>query len=74
MSNIILCFSFLSEIWNFSGSDWDFAYNIESVLALLGFLMLLYSIAKRLTASLAARNSDIGTFFSPAVHFHFFIL
>lgn len=67
-------FQFLVGNLEFLGIRLDFAYNIESVLALLGFLMLLYSIAKRLTASLAARNSDIGTFFLPAVHFHFFIL
>ena len=46
MSNIILCLHVsCSEIMEFSrGSDWIFAYNIESVLALLGFLMLLTAL------------------------------
>ena len=39
-------FQFLVGNLEFLGIRLDFAYNIESVLALLGFLMLLYSIAK----------------------------
>ena len=51
----------------------DFAYNIMSVLALLGFLMLLYSIAKRLTGSLAAGGVTLLLFFfrSSLSFFHF---
>ena len=51
MSNYHFMFQFLVGNLEFLGIRLDFAYNIESVLALLGFLMLLYSIAKRLTAS-----------------------
>lgn len=66
-------FQFLVGNLEFLGIRLDFAYNIESVLALLGFLMLLYSIAKRLTAGLAAGILTL-VLFSSAVHFHFFIL
>ena len=44
-------FQFLVGNLEFLGIRLDIAYNVVSVFALLGFLMLLYSIAKRLTAS-----------------------
>lgn len=44
-------FQFLVGNLEFLGLRLDLAYNIVSVLALLGFLMLLYSIAKRVTGS-----------------------
>ena len=66
-------FQFLVGNLEFLGIRLDFAYNIESVLALLGFLMLLYSIAKRLTASLAAGILTLVLFFfrSSLSFFHF---
>lgn len=56
-------FQFLVGNLEFLGLRLDFAYNIESVLALMGFLMLLYSIAKRLTDSLAVGMLTIVLFF-----------
>ena len=56
-------FQFLVGNLEFLGLRLDFAYNIESVLALLGFLMLLYSIARRLTDSLAAGIVTLMLFF-----------
>lgn len=66
-------FQFLVGNLEFLGIRLDFAYNIESVLALLGFLMLLYSIAKRLKASLAAGILTLVLFFfrSSLSFFHF---
>ncbi|MDE8682469.1 hypothetical protein PZH33_21110, partial [Blautia schinkii] len=66
-------FQFLVGNLEFLGIRRDFAYNIESVLALLGFLMLLYSIAKRLTSSLAAGILTFVLFFfrSSLSFFHF---
>lgn len=56
-------FQFLVGNLEFLGMRLDFAYNIESVLALIGFLMLLYSIARRLTDSIAAGILTIVLFF-----------
>ena len=56
-------FQFLIGNLEFLGMRLDFAYNIESVLALIGFLMLLYSIARRLTDSIAAGILTIVLFF-----------
>ena len=66
-------FQFLVGNLEFLGIRLDFAYNIVSVLALLGFLMLLYSIAKRLTGSLAAGVLTLVLFFfrSSLSFFHF---
>ncbi len=66
-------FQFLVGNLEFLGLRLDFAYNIESVLALLGFLMLLYSIARRLTGSLAAAIVTLVLFFfrSSLSFFHF---
>ena len=66
-------FQFLVGNLEFLGLRLDFAYNIESVLALLGFLMLLYSIAKRLTGSLSAGIVTLVLFFfrSSLSFFHF---
>lgn len=66
-------FQFLVGNLEFLGLRLDFAYNIESVLALLGFLMLLYSIARRLTDSLAAGIVALALFFfrSSLSFFHF---
>lgn len=44
-------FQFLVGNLEFLGLRLDAAYNLVSVLALLGFLMLLYSLAKRITGS-----------------------
>lgn len=44
-------FQFLVGNLEFLGLRLDVAYNMVSVLALLGFLMLLYSLAKRITGS-----------------------
>lgn len=44
-------FQFLVGNLEFLGLRLDVAYNLVSVLALLGFLMLLYSLAKRITGS-----------------------
>lgn len=66
-------FQFLVGNLEFLGLRLDFAYNIESVFALLGFLMLLYSIAKRLTDSQAAGILTVVLFFfrSSLSFFHF---
>ena len=66
-------FQFLVGNLEFLGIRLDFAYNIVSVLALMGFLMLLYSIAKRLTGSLAAGAVTLVLFFfrSSLAFFHF---
>ena len=66
-------FQFLVGNLEFLGIRLDFSYNIVSVLALLGFLMLLYSIAKRLTGSLAAGVLTLVLFFfrSSLSFFHF---
>ena len=66
-------FQFLVGNLEFLGLRLDFAYNIESVLALLGFLMLLYSIARRLTGSLVAGIVTLALFFfrSSLSFFHF---
>lgn len=44
-------FQFLVGNLEFLGLRLDVAYNLVSVLALLGFLMILYSLAKRITGS-----------------------
>lgn len=44
-------FQFLVGNLEFLGLRLDVAYNLVSVLALLGFLMLLYNLAKRITGS-----------------------
>ena len=47
-------FQFFVGNLEFLGMRIDIAYNLVSVLALLGFMMLLYSIAMRITGSFAA--------------------
>ena len=47
-------FQFFVGNLEFLGLRLDFAYNVVSVLALLGFLIFLYHMAKRLTGSFAA--------------------
>ena len=56
-------FQFLTGNLEFLGLRLDLAYNLVSVMALLGFLMLLYSIACRLTGSMLAGGVTIGFFF-----------
>lgn len=68
-------FQFLVGNLEFLGIRLDFAYNVMSILALLGFLMLLYSIAKRLTDSPAVGVLTLILFFfrSSLSFFHFVI-
>ena len=56
-------FQFLVGNLEFLGLRLDLAYNLASVLALLGFLMLLYSIAKRVTGSGKAGALTVVFFF-----------
>ena len=56
-------FQFLVGNLEFLGLRLDLAYNLTSVLALLGFLMLLYSIAKRVTGSGKAGALTVVFFF-----------
>lgn len=56
-------FQFLVGNLEFLGLRLDIAYNLLSVLALLGFLMLLYSIAKRVTGRGAAGALTVVFFF-----------
>lgn len=56
-------FQFLVGNLEFLGLRLDLAYNLVSVLALLGFLMVLYSIAKRITGSSGAGVVTILLFF-----------
>lgn len=56
-------FQFLVGNLEFLGLRLDLAYNLVSVLALLGFLMVLYSIAKRITGSIGAGVVTIVLFF-----------
>ena len=63
-------FQFLVGNLEFLGIRLDFAYNIESVLALLGFDAALQH-CKTTDSKPGSRNSDIGTFFLPQFTFIF---
>ena len=56
-------FQFLVGNLEFLGLRLDFAYNVVSVLVLLGFLIFLYHMAKRLTGSFAAGVLTVFFFF-----------
>ena len=56
-------FQFLVGNLEYLGLRLDFAYNIPSVFALLGFLMVLYCIARRIAGSMAAGVLTIVFFF-----------
>ncbi|MBU5479632.1 hypothetical protein [Blautia sp. MSJ-19] len=56
-------FQFFVGNLEFLGIRMDIAYNTVSVLALAGFLMLLYCIARRLTGSLATGVMTVVLFF-----------
>lgn len=56
-------FQFLVGNLEYLGIRIDIAYNILSVFALLGFLMMLYSIARRITGSGAAGVVTVALFF-----------
>ena len=56
-------FQFLVGNLEYLGIRLDIAYNMLSVFALLGFLMMLYSIARRLTGSGAAGVVTVALFF-----------
>lgn len=56
-------FQFLVGNLEYLGIRIDIAYNMLSVFALLGFLMMLYSIARRLTGSGAAGVVTVALFF-----------
>lgn len=56
-------FQFFTGNLEFLGIRLDIAYNMLSVMALLGFLMFLYCIARRLTKSVAAGWLTILFFF-----------
>ena len=56
-------FQFLVGNLEYLGLRLDFAYNIPSVFALLGFLMVLYCIAKRIAGSMAAGVLTVVFFF-----------
>ena len=56
-------FQFFVGNLEFLGLRLDFAYNVVSVLALLGFLIFLYHMAKRLTGSFAAGVLTVFFFF-----------
>ena len=56
-------FQFFVGNLEFLGMRLDFAYNVVSVLALLGFLIFLYHMAKRLTGSFAAGVLTVFFFF-----------
>lgn len=68
-------FQFLVGNLEFLGLRLDLAYNIVSILALLGFLMMLYNLALRITRSLGAAVMTIIFFFfrSALTFFHFVI-
>lgn len=56
-------FQFLVGNLEYLGIRLDIAYNMLSVFALLGFLMMLYSIARRLTGSGVAGVVTVALFF-----------
>ena len=56
-------FQFLVGNLEYLGIRLDIAYNMLSVFALLGFLMMLYSIARRITGSGAAGVVTVALFF-----------
>ena len=56
-------FQFFVGNLEFLGLRLDFAYNVVSVLALLGFLIFLYHMAKRLAGSFAAGVLTVFFFF-----------
>lgn len=56
-------FQFLVGNLEYLGIRNDIAYNMLSVFALLGFLMMLYSIARRITGSGAAGVVTVALFF-----------
>ena len=56
-------FQFFVGNLEFLGLRMDIAYNLASVLALLGFLIFLYNIARRLTGSFAAGVLTVFFFF-----------
>lgn len=56
-------FQFFVGNLEFLGLRLDFAYNVVSVLVLLGFLIFLYHMAKRLTGSFAAGVLTVFFFF-----------
>lgn len=56
-------FQFLVGNLEYLGIRLDIAYNMLSVFALLGFLMMLFSIARRLTGSGAAGVVTVALFF-----------
>ena len=56
-------FQFFVGNLEFLGLRLDFAYNVVSVLALLGFLIFLYHMAKRLTGSFATGVLTVFFFF-----------
>ena len=56
-------FQFFVGNLEFLGLRLDFAYNVVSVLGLLGFLIFLYHMAKRLTGSFAAGVLTVFFFF-----------
>ena len=66
-------FQFFVGNLEFLGLRLDFAYNVVSVLVLLGFLIFLYHMAKRLTGSFAAGVLTVFFFFfrSSLRFFHF---
>ena len=68
-------FQFLVGNLEFLGMRLDIAYNVVSVFALLGFLMLFYSIARRLIQSFSGAVMAIVLFFfrSSLSFFHFVI-
>ena len=68
-------FQFLVGNLEFLGLRLDLAYNIVSILALQGFLMMLYNLALRITRSLGAAVMTIIFFFfrSALTFFHFVI-
>ena len=56
-------FQFLVGNLEYLGIRIDIAYNMLSVFALLGFLMMLYSIGRRITGSGAAGGVTVALFF-----------
>ena len=56
-------FQFLSGNLEYLGLRMDFAYNIVSVASLLGFLMLLYQLALRITGKMCCGVATLFLFF-----------
>ncbi len=56
-------FQFLAGNLEYLGIRMDFAYNLISVLFLLGFLMMLYALAARITGKRAAGVGTVVLFF-----------